>query len=104
MSVSSSIDEAVSSSELACDSVRDDKIALPEGDFGGSRRGGVGSLPYFADDLEQAIVHFLECLQQFADFILAFDLDIGIQLTGSHSLGNRYRVAQGRNDTDRQAP
>ena len=64
VAVSSSIEEAVSSSELACSSVRGDRSGLPAAIWLGGGGDGVGAVAHLADDADQAVVHVLQGVQQ----------------------------------------
>ncbi len=70
-SLSSSIEAAVSSSALACCSVRVDRSALPAADFAARDLDAVGRLADLADQALQVGVHVAQRIHQAGDLVAA---------------------------------
>ncbi len=54
----------------------------------------VRTMPNFADDRDQALVHRAECFQQATEFVLATDHDIVPELAVRNFVGHRHRIVQ----------
>jgi hypothetical protein len=74
--VSSSIEAAVCSSELACSSVREDRSWLPAAIWPEAVAMVSRAHAHFAHHLGQARVHVLQRLHQLARFVAAFDASL----------------------------
>jgi len=68
----------------------------------GSGRYRFSSIAHIADNLDQAVIHILERLQQLACFIPGCHLDVAGEIAGCHGLGNDDSAIKRPHDGARQ--
>ena len=99
--VSSSIEEAVSSSELACSSVRCDRSALPAAIWPEAVAMRVGAMAHLGHDPDQAGLHGAQGGQQVRDLVLAIYPNGAAQVALGHRVGGIDRqLERAGNATD----